>query len=103
MMTKEYRKILKEFADHIYERYPDARVYALGFRARGAATWESDFDVFIVLSKGIYKTGLLHRSQNFPDYVNLRKAEDFQNPVSESRTDRLIISDLISNTQNRLT
>ena len=73
MMTKEYRKILKEFADHIYERYPDARVYALGFRARGAATWESDFDVFIVLSKGVYKTRTSTSKSKFPGLCQFAK------------------------------
>ena len=29
----------------------DARVWAFGSRARGTATWESDFDMFIVLSE----------------------------------------------------
>ena len=51
MMTKEDRKILKEFADRVHEQFPDARVWAFGSRARGEATWESDFDLFIVLSE----------------------------------------------------
>ncbi|MGD9373417.1 MAG: nucleotidyltransferase domain-containing protein [Desulfobacterales bacterium] len=51
MMTKEDRKILKEFTDRVHERFPDARVWAFGSRARGDATWESDFDLFIVLSE----------------------------------------------------
>jgi predicted nucleotidyltransferase len=51
MMTKEDRKIFKEFTDRVHERFPDARVWAFGSRARGTATWESDFDMFIVLSE----------------------------------------------------
>jgi len=49
MMTKEDRKIFKEFTDRVHERFSDARVWAFGSRARGTATWESDFDMFIVL------------------------------------------------------
>jgi predicted nucleotidyltransferase len=51
MMTKEDRKILKEFNGRIQERFPDSRVWAFGSRARGEATWESDFDMFIVLNE----------------------------------------------------
>jgi predicted nucleotidyltransferase len=51
MMSKEDRKILKEFTDRVHERFSDARVWAFGSRARGEATWESDFDIFIVLSE----------------------------------------------------
>jgi predicted nucleotidyltransferase len=51
MMSKEDRKILKEFAGCVQERFSDARVWAFGSRARGKATWESDFDTFIVLSE----------------------------------------------------
>jgi predicted nucleotidyltransferase len=51
MMSKEDRKILKKFKARIHERFSDARVWAFGSRARGGATWESDFDMFIVLSE----------------------------------------------------
>ena len=51
MMSKEDRKILKKFKVRIHERFSDARVWAFGSRARGEATWESDFDMFIVLSE----------------------------------------------------
>lgn len=51
MMSKEDRKILNEFMARVHERFSDARVWAFGSRARGDATWESDFDLFIVLSK----------------------------------------------------
>jgi predicted nucleotidyltransferase len=51
MMTKEDRKIFKGFTNRVHERFSDARVWAFGSRARGEATWESDFDLFIVLSE----------------------------------------------------
>lgn len=51
MMSKEDRKILDDFATRIRERFPDAQIWAFGSRARGEATWESDFDIFIVLSE----------------------------------------------------
>ena len=50
MMTEEDNKILKEFTDRVHERFSDALVWAFGSRARGEATWESDFDMFIVLN-----------------------------------------------------
>ena len=55
MMTKEDRKIFKQFTDRVHERFSDARVWAFGSRARGDATWESDFDLFIVLSEVDHK------------------------------------------------
>ncbi len=51
MMSKEDRKILKKFKGRVHERFSDARIWAFGSRARGEATWESDFDMFIVLSE----------------------------------------------------
>ena len=51
MMSKEDRKILNEFSARIHERFSDARIWAFGSRARGDATWDSDFDIFIVLSE----------------------------------------------------
>ncbi len=56
MMSKEDRKILNEFTSRVREKFTDARVWAFGSRARGGATWESDFDIFIVLSKVDKKT-----------------------------------------------
>ena len=49
MMTQEDQKILKILASRIRSLYPEARIWAFGSRARGDATWESDFDAFIVL------------------------------------------------------
>jgi predicted nucleotidyltransferase len=51
MMSKADRQILKDFTDRVHERFQDARIWAFGSRTRGDATWDSDFDVFIVLSK----------------------------------------------------
>mgnify|MGYP001828882328 FL=1 len=51
MMSKEDRKILKEFSGRVRDRFSDARLWDFGSRARGKATWESDFDIFIVLNE----------------------------------------------------
>ena len=51
MMSKEDRKIFNQFSARVRERFSDARVWAFGSRARGDATWDSDFDVFVVLSE----------------------------------------------------
>ena len=51
MMSKKDRKILNQFSTRVHERFSDARVWAFGSRARGDATWDSDFDVFVVLSE----------------------------------------------------
>ena len=51
MMSQEDQKIFKEFKTRIHEQYSEARIWAFGSRARGEATWDSDFDVLVVLSK----------------------------------------------------
>lgn len=49
MISEEDRKILSEFSLRLLQRFPDARLWAFGSRARGNATWDSDFDFCIVL------------------------------------------------------
>ena len=49
MISKEDRKILSEFSHRLFQRFPDARLWAFGSRARGNASWDSDFDICIVL------------------------------------------------------
>jgi predicted nucleotidyltransferase len=55
MMSNQDKKIFKEFTQRVYERFSDARIWAFGSRARGDATWESDFDMFIVLNEVDFK------------------------------------------------
>ena len=51
MMSDQDRIILDQFTSRVRERFPDARIWAFGSRARGNATWESDFDICIVLNQ----------------------------------------------------
>ncbi|TET26472.1 MAG: nucleotidyltransferase domain-containing protein [Candidatus Aminicenantes bacterium] len=51
MMSEQDRSILDQFTSRVRERFPDARIWAFGSRARGNATWESDFDICIVLNQ----------------------------------------------------
>ncbi|MCX7014083.1 MAG: nucleotidyltransferase domain-containing protein [Candidatus Sumerlaeota bacterium] len=50
MMTEQDQAILREFAARVRAQFPEARIWAFGSRARGDATWESDFDVCVVLN-----------------------------------------------------
>ena len=49
MMSRDDRRILDEFSRRMRERFPDARIWVFGSRARGNASWDSDFDTCIVL------------------------------------------------------
>lgn len=48
-MEKKQLEILREFADKIRRRYPGARIWAFGSRARGDETVDSDLDICVVL------------------------------------------------------
>jgi len=50
-MDDSDRRILEIFAAHVRERFPGARVWAFGSRARGEAEWDSDFDICVVLDQ----------------------------------------------------
>jgi len=49
MFSKQDKMILEELAQRIRIRYPDARIWIFGSRARGDSAWDSDFDICIVL------------------------------------------------------
>ena len=51
MISQEDKKILAEFSERIRRVLPGAKIWAFGSRARGVATWESDFDTCIVLDR----------------------------------------------------
>lgn len=51
MISQEDRNILAEFSERIRRIFPGAKIWAFGSRARGVATWESDFDTCIVLDR----------------------------------------------------
>ncbi len=49
MMSKQDKRIFDEFTTRVRQRLPGARMWAFGSRVRGNATWDSDFDICIVL------------------------------------------------------
>jgi len=51
MISRDDKKILGEFSKRVRDHFPEARIWAFGSRARGIATWESDFDICIVLDR----------------------------------------------------
>ena len=55
MMTERDHHILQIFAARVRQRFPAARLWAFGSRARGDATWESDLDICVVLEKLTYE------------------------------------------------
>jgi predicted nucleotidyltransferase len=56
MMSDQDRSIFDQFTSRVRERFQEARIWAFGSRARGNATWESDFDICIVLNQVNQKT-----------------------------------------------
>ncbi len=50
-MDEESRQALDEFAARVRQRFPQARVWAYGSRARGGETPESDLDVCVVVDR----------------------------------------------------
>jgi len=50
-MNQDDRVILTIFAGRVRERFPGARVWAFGSRARGGAGWDSDFDICVVVDR----------------------------------------------------
>lgn len=49
MISNEDKRILNEFSRQVRRHFHGARIWAFGSRARGNATWDSDFDICIVL------------------------------------------------------
>lgn len=49
MISKEDRRILSEFSHRLFQRFQDVRIWAFGSRGGGDASWDSDFDICIVL------------------------------------------------------
>jgi predicted nucleotidyltransferase len=50
-MHQDDRAIFTIFAARVRERFPDARLWAFGSRARGGAEWDSDFDICVVVDR----------------------------------------------------
>ena len=51
MMSRKDKEILAEVSKRVRGRFSEARIWAFGSRARGDASWESDFDTCIVLER----------------------------------------------------
>lgn len=49
MVSRNDKIVLDELARRIRTRYPEARIWMFGSRARGDSAWDSDFDVCVVL------------------------------------------------------
>ena len=49
MLSRKDKIILRELADRIRSRCPEARIWIFGSRARGDSSWDSDFDICVVL------------------------------------------------------
>lgn len=51
MLNEKDKRVFSQFASSVQDRFPRARVWAFGSRARGDAAVESDLDVCVVLTK----------------------------------------------------
>jgi predicted nucleotidyltransferase len=51
VIASEDKRILSEFSGMVRVRFPGARIWAFGSRARGEGTWDSDFDICVVLDR----------------------------------------------------
>lgn len=50
-MGKSDFQIFQLFTDRVQAKFPEARIWAYGSRARGQDDWDSDFDICIVLDE----------------------------------------------------
>ena len=50
-MTEDDLRIFYLLVARIREQFPEARIWMYGSRARGDATWDSDFDTCVVLDR----------------------------------------------------
>ncbi|MFH1077389.1 MAG: nucleotidyltransferase domain-containing protein [Pseudomonadota bacterium] len=50
-ITKHDLSVLQKFAALVWGRFPSARIWMYGSRARGDSSWDSDFDVCIILER----------------------------------------------------
>jgi len=51
MMNQKDKQLVGQFARRVRMRFPDARIWAFGSRARGDAQAESDLDCLVVLDR----------------------------------------------------
>lgn len=93
MFLKKDKIILQELARRIRIRYPEARIWIFGSRARGDSAWDSDFDICVVLKATSEETDEFVRNvawevgfENERVITSIILSEDgFENgPMSES-------------------
>lgn len=105
MMSKQDRQILDEFTARVRQRFPDARIWAFGSRARGNASWDSDFDICIVwdhvdrnrdqwVRKVAWEVGF--ENERVITTVILDAVQFEQGPMSESTLVATILQDGVS-------
>ncbi len=51
MMREDDRRMCAEFAARVRDRFPEARIWAFGSRARGTAAAEADLDLCVVIDQ----------------------------------------------------